>query len=144
MKLSTFQRALAQYREHDLAFVLPGGKSVPSHAHVTEVGRTEKSFVDCGGKRREQVFASLQIWVADDTEHRLPAGKLAAIMEQAEDVLGCGDPDMHIPFERVIETGEVFTRMGATVDVRRYPGMPHTINHDEIDACRTILRRRFT
>jgi predicted esterase len=58
--------------------------------------------------------------------------------------LGCGDPDMHIPFSRVIETGEVFTRMGASVDVRRYPGMPHTINHDEIDACRTILARRFT
>ena len=58
--------------------------------------------------------------------------------------LGCGDPDMHIPFSRVIETGEVFTRMGASVDVRRYPGMPHTINHDEIDACRTILTRRFT
>ena len=58
--------------------------------------------------------------------------------------LGCGDPDPHIPFERVIESGEVFTRMGASVDVRRYPGMPHTINHDEIDACRTILTRRFS
>jgi predicted esterase len=58
--------------------------------------------------------------------------------------LGCGDPDAHIPFARVIETGEVFTRMGATVDVRRYPGMPHTINHDEIDACRVMLTRRLT
>ncbi|MEA2736369.1 MAG: phospholipase/carboxylesterase [Humisphaera sp.] len=58
--------------------------------------------------------------------------------------LGCGDPDPHIPFDRVIESGEVFTRMAATVDVRRYPGMPHTINHDEIDACRTILTRRMT
>jgi predicted esterase len=57
--------------------------------------------------------------------------------------LGCGDPDPHIPFARVIESGEVFTRMGATADVRGYPGMPHTINHDEIDACRTILRKRF-
>ena len=58
--------------------------------------------------------------------------------------LGCGDPDAHIPFSRVIESGDVFTRMGATADVRRYPGMPHTINHDEIDACRVILSRRFT
>ena len=68
------------------------------------------------------------------------AGSLAGTLA----FLGCGDPDMHIPFSRVIETGEVFTRMGATVDLRRYPGMPHTINHDEIDACRTILTRRFT
>jgi predicted esterase len=66
-------------------------------------------------------------------------GSLAGTMA----FLGCGDPDAHIPFARVIETGEVFTRMGATVDVRRYPGMPHTINHDEIDACRVILRKRF-
>ena len=68
------------------------------------------------------------------------AGSLAGTLA----FLGCGDPDMHIPFSRVIETGEVFTRMAASVDVRRYPGMPHTINHDEIDACRTILTRRFT
>jgi len=67
------------------------------------------------------------------------AGSLGGTMA----FLGCGDPDAHIPFARVIETGELFTRMRATADVRRYPGMPHTINHDEIDACRVILRKRF-
>ena len=67
------------------------------------------------------------------------AGSLAGTLA----FLGCGDPDAHIPFARVIESGEVFTRMGATVDLRRYPGMPHTINHDEIDACRVMLMRRF-
>jgi hypothetical protein len=30
--------------------------------------------------------------------------------------------------------------MGAAVEVRRYPGMPHTINQDELDACRALLR----
>jgi predicted esterase len=53
--------------------------------------------------------------------------------------LGCSDPDPHIPFERVLETENVFRRMGATVEVRRYPGMAHTVNNDEIDACRALL-----
>lgn len=53
--------------------------------------------------------------------------------------LGTSDPDLHVPFERVRETEDVLTRMGARVEVRRYPGMPHTINQDELDACRALL-----
>ena len=53
--------------------------------------------------------------------------------------LASGDPDPHVPFERVLETQAVFTRMGATVDLRRYPGMPHSINQEEMDACRELL-----
>jgi len=53
--------------------------------------------------------------------------------------LGASDPDPHVPFDRVRETEAVFVRMGAKVEVHRYPGMPHTINQDEMDACRTLL-----
>jgi len=55
--------------------------------------------------------------------------------------LGTSDPDPHVPAERVQETSEVLTSMGANVDFRRYPGMPHTINQEEIDACRALLVR---
>lgn len=55
--------------------------------------------------------------------------------------LGTSDPDPHVPFARVKETEGVFSRMGAAVELRRYPGMPHTINQDELDACRTLLAR---
>ncbi|HEV7300078.1 MAG TPA: dienelactone hydrolase family protein [Tepidisphaeraceae bacterium] len=55
--------------------------------------------------------------------------------------LGCGDPDMHIPFERVLETEAVFRRMGANVETRRYPGRPHTVSQDELEACRELLTR---
>jgi predicted esterase len=53
--------------------------------------------------------------------------------------LGTSDPDPHVPFERVRETEQVLTRLGGVVEVRRYPGMPHTINQDELDACRALL-----
>jgi predicted esterase len=55
--------------------------------------------------------------------------------------LGASDPDPHVPFERVKETEAVLSRMGAKVELRRYPGMPHTINDDELDACRKLLQR---
>ena len=53
--------------------------------------------------------------------------------------LGCSDIDMHIPVERVIESAEVFRRMGAAVDERIYPRMGHTVNRDELDAIDALL-----
>lgn len=53
--------------------------------------------------------------------------------------LGTSDPDPHVPFQRVQETQAVLTRMGAEVELRRYPGMPHVVNEDELDACRALL-----
>ena len=55
--------------------------------------------------------------------------------------LGTSDPDPHVPFERVKETEAVLSRMGAMVELRRYPDMPHTINDDELDVCRKLLQR---
>lgn len=55
--------------------------------------------------------------------------------------LGCGDPDPHVPRWRVEETAEVLTRMGAEVDARIYPGLPHTVNEEEIRAARELLAR---
>jgi predicted esterase len=54
--------------------------------------------------------------------------------------LGSGDPDPHVPFERVQETETALSKMGAKVEVRRYAGMPHTINEDELEACRVLLQ----
>jgi phospholipase/carboxylesterase len=55
--------------------------------------------------------------------------------------LGTSDPDPHVPLERVKETDVVLSRMGARVELRSYPGMPHTVNEDELDACRQLLRQ---
>lgn len=46
--------------------------------------------------------------------------------------LGCADQDAHIPLSRVKETTAVFTRMGAAVTERIYPGSMHGLNDDEI------------
>jgi predicted esterase len=54
--------------------------------------------------------------------------------------LGTSDPDPHVPVERVLETKTVFERMGAHIELRRYPGMPHTINSEELAAARSFIQ----
>lgn len=56
--------------------------------------------------------------------------------------LGCSDVDAHVPVERVRESSAVFTRMGARVDERIYPGMGHTVIDDEIAAVAALLASR--
>jgi len=53
--------------------------------------------------------------------------------------LGCSDIDPHIPKERVLETAEVFKRMGAKVTMRLYPGMGHTVSQEEIESVRELV-----
>jgi len=55
--------------------------------------------------------------------------------------LGAGDRDPHVPWKRVEESAAVLSDLRAAVTLRRYPGLPHTINQDEIDHAKIILRR---
>lgn len=54
-------------------------------------------------------------------------------------LLAAGDPDPHVPWERVEETAAVLSGLGAEVDLRRYAGMPHTINRDELERLDELL-----
>jgi phospholipase/carboxylesterase len=55
--------------------------------------------------------------------------------------IGCGDDDPYIPQARVAETAEVFKRLDATVTVKQYPDLAHTVNADEMNHIRTMLHR---
>ena len=58
--------------------------------------------------------------------------------------LGSGDADAHIPWQRVEESASVLEGLGAEVVLRRYQGMPHTINQDEIDEARKLIARALS
>ena len=53
--------------------------------------------------------------------------------------LGSADPDAHVPPERVQESARVFDAMGASVTLRIYPGMGHTVSDEEIVFAQKIL-----
>lgn len=65
----------------------------------------------------------------------------AGSLEGTPVFLGCSDIDPHIPALRVAHTAEVLTRLGAGVTTRIYKNMGHTINDDEIEAVREIMRQ---
>ena len=54
--------------------------------------------------------------------------------------IGCSDVDAHIPLDRVHESAAALRALGAVVDERIYPGMGHTVNDDELEAVRAMLR----
>ncbi len=82
-----------------MAFQLPNGELVPSHFHVTEIGKVTKHFIDCGGKVRNQEVVNFQLWDADDYDHRLHPVKLVHIIELGERMLGLGDLDIEVEYQ---------------------------------------------
>lgn len=85
MKLAEIKKILKE--KTTIEFELPDGNLVPSHFHVTEIGRVEKKFIDCGGTLRDEAKASFQLWEANDYDHRLHPEKLLSIIELSENVL---------------------------------------------------------
>ncbi len=101
MTLAEFRQILAAHPNHTLRWSLPNGQIVPAHAHVTEVARVDKHFVDCGGTRRDDSVCRLQVWVATDVEHRLAAKKLHRILAVAAPLL----PSDAVPVDVEYEAG---------------------------------------
>ena len=99
MKLAELKISLNQYSKANVRFVLPDGSQVPAHAHVTEVARIDKKFVDCGGTFRTDSWCRLQTWFADEVDHRLSAGKLVKILEKADSFLGPDDLEVDVEHE---------------------------------------------
>ncbi|TDU81291.1 hypothetical protein EI77_00594 [Prosthecobacter fusiformis] len=99
MNITEFLSHLESHSEKTLLLVLPDGGFIPAHFHITEVGHVKKNFIDCGGTRRSTESCLLQTWTADDTDHRLVAGKLSMIFGKAGDVLPHHDLPVEIEFE---------------------------------------------
>lgn len=97
MKLSEVKKTLNQLER--IAFQLPSGELVPSHFHVTEVGKITKNFIDCGGTIRNEEVANFQLWNADDYDHRLHPEKLVNIIELSEDKLEIGDLEIEVEYQ---------------------------------------------
>jgi predicted esterase len=54
-----------------------------------------------------------------------------------------GDPDPHVPWQRVLQSAEILAGMGAAVTAKRYPGRPHTVGREEIELARAITQAAF-
>lgn len=94
MKLSEVKDVLTKIDQ--VQFVLPNGDHVPAHFHVTEVGKIERHFIDCGGTERKESVINFQLFTATDYDHRLSAQKLRSIIELSESRLQLEDLDVEV------------------------------------------------
>src|ERR1700677_1221195 len=102
MNLGELKEILEKHPKKGLRFILPNGKPIPSHFHVTEVGHVQKNFIDCGGTSRTTSSCVLQAWVAaNDEDHSLEAGKLAKILDlaQTKSILPTSELAVEVEFE---------------------------------------------
>ncbi|HTJ78294.1 MAG TPA: DUF6428 family protein [Rariglobus sp.] len=124
VKTSALRAALAAAPALPLTVIWPDGEPIEAHFHVTEVGRVQKDFVDCGGTVRRVVTCLLQTWVGDDLDHRITAGKLLKAFDHAAPILGGDDLPVELEYEacnvvqlRVIavvqEAGRLVIRLGS-------------------------------
>lgn len=104
MKLSEIKNELKKLPT--IAFQLPNGDLVPSHFHVTEVGKITKHFIDCGGTVRLEEVANFQLWEANDYNHRLHPEKLLHIIELSQEKLQITDLEIEIEYQMAETIGK--------------------------------------
>ncbi len=113
MKLSEIKNHLNNLEQ--ITFMLPNGELVPTHFHVTEVGKITKHFIDCGGTVRNEEVANFQLWNADDYNHRLHPEKLSNIIALSEKVLGLEDLDIEVEYQ-----GDTIGKFGLDFDGKNF------------------------
>lgn len=97
MKLSEVKNSLQSLQ--NIAFQLPNGDLVPTHFHVTEVGKITKHFIDCGGTVRTEEVVNFQLWNANDYDHRLHPEKLLNIIELSKKTLHIEDLEIEVEYQ---------------------------------------------
>ena len=123
MTLSQFAELLQTHPDKQFHLALPDNAAVPVSFHITEVGHVAKTFIDCGGKLHTAETCQLQAWLGDDTDHRLLAGKMAAVLglAAAKGVLPAGkELDVEIEYE------------GAAAALSQYPVAGYQITEDAV------------
>lgn len=99
MTIHEFRAILTANPDSAIRIQLPHAGFVPAHFHVTEVGRVQKDFIDCGGTVRSSTACVLQAWVADDTDHRIETSKLAHILGMAAPLLQSDELSVEVEYE---------------------------------------------
>lgn len=97
MTLSEVKTALQN--TPSVRFELPDGEFVAPHFHVTEVGKLDKHFIDCGGTVRHELRVAFQLWEANDYDHRLHPVKLLNIISLSEEKLQLGDWEVEVEYQ---------------------------------------------
>jgi phospholipase/carboxylesterase len=73
---------------------------------------------------------------------QINSGNYKGIFDATPVLITTGDPDPHVPLQRVLESADVLKAMDAIVTVEAYKGRPHTITQPEIDLANRLIFTR--
>lgn len=99
MTVSALRAVLSAAPSLPISVVWPDGEPIEAHFHVTEIGRVQRDFVDCGGTVRRVVTCLLQTWVGDDVDHRITGDQLLRAFAHAVPILGGEDLPVELEYE---------------------------------------------
>jgi hypothetical protein len=99
MNLNQLLDLLSNSPDQYMNFMFLDKSFIPSHYHITEVGKIQKEFIDCGGTLRKDCCCVLQAWAADDVDHRLTTNKLLEILKLGNEKLNLEEFPVEIEYE---------------------------------------------
>ena len=98
MKISEFKSIIKKLK--DIVFVLPSGREIPSHFHITEIGIIRKTYIDCGGNIRDENLINMQLWYSNDINHKIGPAKILKIIQNSEKHLKFKDEEIQIEYQQ--------------------------------------------
>lgn len=92
--------------------------------------------------RNAQQFGGVAAFTGGLIGDKIEEENYSGDFNQTPIFIGTGNPDPHVPLDRVNESVSILKKMNAKVELQVYEGRPHTISHDEVEmANRWIFRR---
>ena len=88
MKYSELKKYIAATAEDKaIVFLLPNQENIVPHFHITDIGTVKGHFVDCGGISRIEHNIQIQLWLGNDTDHRIKVKNILSILNASEQQL---------------------------------------------------------
>lgn len=98
MNLKELISFVEQNQEKNIKFYLDENE-IPNHFHLTEIGKQNREFIDCGGTKRKTEHCVLQLWIANDFEHRLSSNKMLKILNLGMSLFEHDIPEVFVEYE---------------------------------------------
>ncbi|MDN3724119.1 dienelactone hydrolase family protein [Aequorivita sp. SDUM287046] len=119
-------------------------------AEITEQGITPNSIFFMGFSqgacltlefvaRHAQKYGGVAAFTGGMIGDTLSPENYSGDFEGTSIFISTGDPDPHVPLERVKESVALLQIMNASVHIEVYKGRPHTISQDEIDKANKMI-----
>lgn len=92
--------------------------------------------------RNAQQFGGVAAFTGGLIGDKIEEENYSGDFNQTPIFIGTGNPEPHVPLDRVNESVSILKKMNAKVELQVYEGRPHTISHDEVEmANRWIFRK---